>query len=98
FRDKSLNAKTTSEQLANIDKQDYRRNQFGGSFGGPIVKDKLQFFAAIERTQQNTNQSVNTRGLFPGQDGVYPTPYTENLFSGKATATLSPAQYLTVRY
>ena len=98
FRDKSLNAATTTELKAGAGKQDYRRNQYGGSFGGPIVRDKLQFFAATERTSQETKQTVNTLGLFPSLDGVYPTPYTENLFSGKATANMSPAQYLTVRY
>ena len=60
-------------------KQDYRRNQFGGSFGGPIAKDKAHFFAAIERTQQDTTQVVNTQGLFPTKDGVFAVPYRENL-------------------
>jgi hypothetical protein len=58
----------------------------------------VHFFAATERTGQETKQTVNTLGLFPSLDGVYATPYTENLFSGKATANVSPAQYLTVRY
>src|SRR4051812_19557996 len=98
FRDKTLNATTTTEATAGSGKQDYRRNQYGGSFGGPLVHDRLQFFAALERTGQETKQTVNTLGLFPALDGVYPTPYSETLFSGKATANLSPAQYLTVRY
>ena len=37
FRDKSMNAKTETEKRGAIAKQDYRRNQFGGSFGGPIA-------------------------------------------------------------
>jgi hypothetical protein len=98
FRDKSMNAKTETEKRSNIAKQDYRRNQFGGSFGGPIVQDRVHFFGAIERTQQNTFQSVSTGGLFPTQDGVYPTPYRENLLTAKATSNLTPKQYLTVRY
>src|SRR3954464_10342808 len=98
FRDKALNAATTTELKSGTGKQDYRRNQYGGSFGGPLVHDKLQFFAALERTGQETKQTVNTLGLFPALDGVYPTPYSETLFSSKATANLSPAQYLTVRY
>ena len=40
FRDKSLNAQTHSaRRSANATKQDYRRYQFGGSFGGPIVAE-----------------------------------------------------------
>jgi hypothetical protein len=98
FRDKSLNATSESELLAKVDKQDYRRNQFGGSFGGPIVRDKAHFFFAVERTQQDQTQVVDTSGLFPSQDGVFPVPYRENLLTGKVTANLNPAQYLSVRY
>jgi hypothetical protein len=98
FRDKSMNAKTETEKRGDIDKQDYRRNQFGGSVGGPILRDRAHFFAAVERTNQDTTQAVTTKGLFPSKDGVFATPYRETLFTGKATANLTPTQYLTVRY
>ncbi len=71
FRDKSMNSLTQTEKLAvlgttkDATKGDYRQNQFGGSFGGPIAKDKAHFFAAVERTQQDKTQTVNTSGLFP---------------------------------
>jgi hypothetical protein len=32
----------------------YRQNQFGGSLGGPIIKDRTHFFVTYERTQQVT--------------------------------------------
>jgi outer membrane receptor protein involved in Fe transport len=98
FRDKAMNAETENEKLAAVNKQDYRRNQFGGSFGGPIVKDTAHFFVAAERTQQDTTQVVNTKGLFPSQDGVFAVPYRENLVTAKMTTNLSSSQYLTVRY
>ena len=98
FRDKSMNAQTETEKRGDIDKQDYRRNQFGGSLGGPILKNRAHFFAAVERTNQDTTQAVTTKGLFPSKDGAFATPYRETLFTGKATANLSPRQYLTVRY
>jgi hypothetical protein len=98
FRDTAMNAKTESEKRANSDKQDYRRYQYGGSFGGPIARDKAHFFAAFERTQQDTFQVVNTLGLFPEFDGPQPTPYRENLFTGKMTSNITPTQYLAVRY
>ena len=98
FRDKSMNAQTFTEQLSGVEKQDYRRYQFGGSFGGPILQDRAHFFAAAERTQQDTFQAVSTLGLFPELDGVYPTPNRENLFTAKATMNVSPTQFLSVRY
>jgi outer membrane receptor protein involved in Fe transport len=98
FRDTKMNAETETERVTNVDKQKYRRNQFGGSFGGPIVKDKAHFFAAVERTAQDTFQSVTTKGLFPDQDGIFSTPYRENLVTVKETTNVSAAQYLSVRY
>jgi hypothetical protein len=98
FRDKSMNATTYTEKSNGLDKQDYRRNQFGGSFGGPIVRDKAHYFIALERTQQDTTQAVNTQGLFPQLDGVYATPYRENLLTTKVTSQMSPAHYLSIRY
>ncbi len=98
FRDKSMNARTETEKIADVGKQDYRRNQFGGSFGGPIAKDRMHFFAAMERTQQDTSQTVNTLGLLPSLDGTYAVPYRENLITGKVTANLRGDQYLSVRY
>jgi hypothetical protein len=104
LRDDSLNAATETEKRAaasagtDVEKQDYRRYQYGGSFGGPIMRDRAHFFAAYERTQQDTFQVVDTQGLFPEFDGPQPTPYREDLFTGKFTANLTPTQYLAVRY
>ena len=104
FRDKSLNALTENETLAGVKagtepkKGDYRRNQFGGSFGGPLMLDRVHFFFALERTQQDTTQTVNTLGLFPALDGVYVTPSRDNLATVKVAANLNPRQYLAVRY
>ena len=98
MRNDSLNSKTFTEKLNNVEKGDYKRYQYGGSFGGPIVENKAHFFAAYERTQQDKTQSVNTLGLFPSQDGVYDTPTRENLFTAKGSANITPSQYLSVRY
>ncbi|MEO8678270.1 MAG: TonB-dependent receptor [Vicinamibacterales bacterium] len=98
FRDTAMNAKTTTETTTNSEKQDYRRYQYGGSFGGPIVRDKLHYFGAAERTQQDTFQVVSTAGLFPSFDGTFATPYRETLANIKLTANVNASQYLSVRY
>lgn len=98
FRDSSMNAATTTEKNAKAAKQDYRRYQYGGSLGGPIMKDKVHYFGAFERTQQDTFQVVSTSGLFPALDGTFGTPYRETLITTKVTANISASQYLSVRY
>ena len=37
-----------------------RLNQFGGTLGGPIVKDKTHFFASWEQTRQRTSDTVTS--------------------------------------
>src|SRR5215831_63709 len=52
FRDSSLNRMNEFEQLAHdtkgTPKPAYRRNQYGGAIGGPIIQNKLHFFFAAE--------------------------------------------------
>jgi hypothetical protein len=40
------------------DKPEFRRNQFGGSLGGPVKKDKLFFFVNYEGLRQALGQSI----------------------------------------
>ncbi|HET7619971.1 MAG TPA: TonB-dependent receptor [Vicinamibacterales bacterium] len=98
YRNDGMNAITQTEKANGSEKQDYKRWQYGGSFGGPIVKDKVHYFGAVERTQQDTFQVVSTAGLFPEEDGTFGTPYRETLLTGKVTAQLNPSHYLSVRY
>jgi outer membrane receptor protein involved in Fe transport len=98
FRDDWMNAKTETEKINEVEKQDYRRYQFGGSFGGPIALNRAHFFAAAERSQLDTKQAVDTLGLFPSENGIFTTPVRENLITAKGTMNLNTAQYLAVRY
>jgi hypothetical protein len=98
LRDDAMNAKTETETLNEVDKQSYRRYQFGGSVGGPVLRDRAHFFAAAERTQLDTAQTVDTLGLFPNENGVFTTPVRENLLTVKGTVSLNPSHYVSVRY
>jgi hypothetical protein len=97
-RDDALNARTFTERVQNVPKQAYQRYQFGGSAGGPLRRDRVHYFAAYERTQQDTRQAVTTFGIFPAEEGVFDVPLRQNLFTAKITATPAPAHYLAVRY
>ncbi|MBS1823075.1 MAG: TonB-dependent receptor [Acidobacteria bacterium] len=59
FRNDVLNA-NPFKFGANIPKPKYRQNQFGGSLGGPIVKDKTFFFADYEGLNIVKNQNPTT--------------------------------------
>ena len=50
----------------------FQRNQFGGSVGGPIIKDKLFFFGAVERVKQDEQASATTSPIFSAIQSQYP--------------------------
>jgi outer membrane receptor protein involved in Fe transport len=99
FRSDSWNTQTESEKIAGADKQAYDRKQYGASFGGPIVKDKVHFFGTYEQTKRDTNYIVDSGGIYPELDGqVTPLPFQDELITAKATYDINAKQYLQVRY
>ncbi len=58
FRDDKFDARNPFDFNTN-GQSEFNRQQFGGSFGAPIVKDKTFFFTAYERFNQNQNTFVN---------------------------------------
>ncbi len=98
-RDKSLNSISKSESDAGIGKQPYSRDQYGVSFGGPIVKDRAHFFGTYEKTKRTTSYTVNTGGLLPSLDGQsFGLPFQDQLGTFKASVDATPKQFLQVRY
>ncbi|HXH94810.1 MAG TPA: TonB-dependent receptor, partial [Thermoanaerobaculia bacterium] len=99
YRDKSLNEKTETEKLNGSAKSPYKRDQYGASIGGPIVKDMIHFFATAERLERPTSYVIDTKGIYPSFDGqAVPTPFKDNLLTAKVSADPSPTQFLQVRY
>ena len=50
---------TTSRAAATLPKAKYRQNQFGGSIGGPIRKDKTFFFGDFEALKIRQGIAIN---------------------------------------
>ncbi len=103
FRDKSLNAMNLFEQQAfdaGKPKPDYRRNQFGASFGGPVIKDRLHFFLAAERTVEDQRAIVNTGAsqYYSALEGSIPIGTRNNLWFARGDAQLTSQQSVFLRY
>ena len=99
FRSDSLDSRTQNEINSDQAKEPLDRKQYGGSLGGPIITDKLHFFATYEKTDRSTSYIVDPN--FPiasiANQSVA-TPFSDQLFSGKLSYDISPKQYLQVRY
>jgi Carboxypeptidase regulatory-like domain/TonB dependent receptor-like, beta-barrel len=105
FRNQSLRARDFFEKQNNSEKPDFSRQEFGGSFGGRIIRDKLFFFGAYERFRERQNLLVQPDQLaqiaaIPGVTAtdIIPTPYNDNLFSVKIDNRISDKQSMFYRY
>src|SRR5215468_8579699 len=102
FRDQSLNAAQKLPDPANNTFTEttppYTRQWFGGSIGGPIKKDHLFAFFAMERQREHTSLAetptaltqlnlVTSLGAQPA--AIVPTPFFENRISGRMDWTIN---------
>ncbi len=56
FRNEKMDANDFFNNAAGFPRSNFSLNQYGGSIGGPIVKDKLFFFSNFEGVQQTRGQ------------------------------------------
>ncbi len=55
----AMTTRTYFAEKQNLNKPDTRQVQWGGWVGGPVVRDKLHFFANLERIDQNRGVTIN---------------------------------------
>jgi len=94
FRDASI----TAREFFQTTKPDYQRYQYGGTVGGPIVRNKTHYFFAVEGTDENQFFTVNARTLWPQYEGTFKSAQNRWTYNAKVNHQLSPAQSLFLRY
>lgn len=95
FRNKFMNRPTPFQST----NPDFNRNQFGGDFGGPILKDRTHFYAAFERTQTTEVYTISAnRTFYAGNNGNFDKPSHDQMLTGRVDHQLTDKQSLFVRY
>ncbi len=99
-RDQTFDTLNYFEQTAHGgsgQKAPFSRQQFGGSIGGPVKKDKMFLFFALERSREQTSINVNGTAyandlalakvpglpLTPQPTQAIPTPYYDWRYNGR---------------
>jgi outer membrane receptor protein involved in Fe transport len=97
-RNQALNAQTYFEKLTNTPKPDFSQQQFGGTFGGPIQKDKAHFFLSYEGNRRDQWNTIYTNGVLPEEEGPVKVPFRNHLVTAKLNFELTPKNSVVVRY
>jgi hypothetical protein len=97
-RDRKFNANDYLSEFSKQPKAPFSRQQFGGSFGGPIKTDRFFFFGNYERTREETSFNVD-QAIFDELSAaasigakplkVVPTPYRDTLWQARLDGKLS---------
>ena len=87
FRNDKLNADNWGRNWQGLTRSPMRWNQFGGTIGGPVKKDKLFFFADYQGLRQATPPALSSVT-------VMPTAWRTGDFSSLLQHRLSPAPKL----
>lgn len=107
FRHSSLNHdnKFVEQSLAaaGVDgKAPFKRNQFGGDLGGPIIKNRTHFFASYERTQIDDSFTIFTgaagHAFYSANEGVFKKPSYDQMLNLRLDHQISTNQHAFARY
>lgn len=105
YRNQDLTAKDFFQERGAV-KPDFERWEYGGSLGGPIRRDSLFFFGALERFDEPSAETPVRADAFsqlaaiPNAQPVtaIPTPYDDTLLTAKVDHQLTPNQSMFYRF
>src|SRR5882672_5249211 len=100
FKNQSLQARDKNAEDLGSPKPDYKRNQWGIGLGGPIVRDRIHAYGAIEYQTDNRSFAVNTGvpQFYSKLEGVFASDYRRRKYFLRGDVQLSQAQNLFVRW
>ena len=87
-RDKALRAKGAFD----LQKNDYSRQQYGFTVGGPIERDRLFYFASGEQIDEKNVVLFRPGGAFASQAADVNHPFKQTLLFGSIDVQYSPRQ------
>lgn len=97
YQDDSFTTRNFFQERDNQDVADLERRQYGASLGGPIIEDRLHFFAAYEVNDQVRSNQVTAggdatqRATLPARvdlasyEGSFASPFRQDIYFGKLT-------------
>lgn len=92
FRDDSMNAADKVAQRV----LPFGNQQYGGTFGGPILKDKLFFFGSYEAERQPSTIFLTPTG-FPGQTFDFDSKLDTKTYLGRVDYQINDANRASLR-
>src|SRR5712691_9924444 len=106
FRHSSLNHdnKFTEQALQLVGRTGnapFRRNQFGGDIGGPILKNRTHFYAAYERTEITDSFTIfaaASHQFYSANEGVIDKPSHDQMLNLRLDHQINNAQHAFARY